>query len=661
MARSVADMLTGVFAFESLSDTRITPDGQRIIAILTRRDIRSDSRIPRLILSDGRGPWRELPDTAGVIAARLAADGRIALLRRTEEGCDLAIHDGTTLRRLHSAATPLRELAWSPDGTRIAFQQRIDTPLPAWLGRLTPPEGASWAPPPRHTHRRLYRHDAVGELPEAVFHIFVVPADGAAPPRQITQGSWHNGLPHHIPPGLVFSADCSEVLVAGTRREDWDVAPGDTDIHAIRIADGAVRRLTDIPGPTAHAVPSPDGAWIAFSAVIDRGLSHQLRRLYIMPAAGGIPREILPDFDRSIGEIAWDGGALVVTYDDAGCTHIARVTLDGTRTILARDAGSGAIEMPYGGAVPLSVARDGSIAYVRTGTTLPCDLTLITPNGDTTSLTRLNTTLATATGGFRPAEHIVFTGAENRPVEAWLIRPEGAGPHPMVLEIHGGPYAQYGTRFSIKYQALAAAGYAVLSVNPTGSTGYGEDFANALHDRFPGPDHDDLMLAVDAAIATGGIDTDNLFITGISGGGVLTLWAVTHTHRFRAAVAIKPVVDWQSWLLTADIGTSIGMVWMGHETPWDAHEKYRARSPLSFAQNAKTPTLLMCGEADSRTPPTEALQMFAAFKLAGVESALLRFPGTSHSSSVMRPSLFAAEVAATIGWFEKYRKQAVLF
>jgi dipeptidyl aminopeptidase/acylaminoacyl peptidase len=240
-------------------------------------------------------------------------------------------------------------------------------------------------------------------------------------------------------------------------------------------------------------------------------------------------------------------------------------------------------------------------------------------------------------------------------VQCWLMLPKGQGPHPLALEIHGGPYAQYGARFSIKYQMLAAAGYAVLFTNPAGSTGYGEAFANVLHDRFPGPDYDDLMAAVDAASARPEIDARNLFITGTSGGGVLTLWTVTHTHRFRAAVAIKPVVDWQSWVLSADVGPSIGRRWMGHDLPWEAHEKYRERSPLSHAQHAKTPTLLMAGESDSRTPISETLQMYAALKLAGCEAELLRFPGTAHSTNTMRPSLFAAEVAATIGWFDRFR------
>jgi acylaminoacyl-peptidase len=645
-----------VFAFRSLADARISPDGGRILATSTRRDIATDQRISSLIHTTDRAVWTDIPETDGVLLARFAPDSRsFALIRRTSDRHRLAVHT-ETIRILHESATPLRELAWSPDGTLIAFQQRIDHPLPAWLGLLTPPADATWAPPPKHTHRLLYRHDAMGELPESVFHIFVVPADGSAPARQVTEGAWHNGLPHHIPPGLAFSADGAALLIAGSQRPDWDTAPTDTDIHAITIADGTVRRLTGIHGPTAHPAASPDGKHIAFTAVHDRGLSHQLRRLHIMPASGGHAHDLLPNFDRSIAEIAWtaDSAALVIAYDDAGARHIARVTLQGGLTELCQDVGSGQIEMPYSGG-GFSVARDGAIAYIRSTVDVPSEVAIIEPGTNRTTLTALNADLAAETGGFRTAEPFWVKGPEGREIQCWLMLPPGPGPHPLALEIHGGPYAQYGARFSIKYQLMAAAGYAVLFANPTGSTGYGEDFANALHDRFPGPDFDDLMAAVDAIIIRGDIDAENLFITGVSGGGVLTLWAVTHTHRFRAAVAIKPVVDWRSWLLTADIGASIGHVWMGSTLPWEAAEKYHARSPLSHASQARTPTLLMAGEADSRTPMSETLQMYAALKLAGVDAHLLRFPGASHSSSAMRPSHFAAEIAATIGWFDKYR------
>jgi len=645
-----------VFSFRSVSDVRIAADGRCVVAIITVRDVATDRRVTRVVRSLDRVTWEEIADTEGVFAVRVAPDGRrVGFLRRVGEAYQVAVWDGG-VRVVHEAGTPIRELAWSPDGAVLAFQQRVDADLPAWLGLMTPPAGAAWAAPVKHTDRMFYRHDVMGELPESVFQIFVVPAAGGVA-RQVTTGPWHNGFPHHVAPGLVFTADGREVLIAGTQDPQWDRTPGETDIFAIGVADGAVRRLTEIKGPTAHPAPSPDGQWVAFTAVIERGLSHHLRRLYVMPAGGGAAREVLPGFDRSIGEIAWDANSasLVVGYDDAGHTRIARVSLDGTLTVLAKDAGTGQIEMPYGGAAGVSVAGDGSVAYVRTAVDVPSEVALVTPNGDTAVLTRLNDGLAAEVGGFRGAEAFTVTGPEGRKVPCWLMLPEGEGPHPMVLEIHGGPYAQYGERFAIKYQLLAAAGYAVLFTNPTGSTGYGEDFANALHARFPGPDWGDLMAAVDAAVARPEIDGDNLFVTGVSGGGVLTLWTVTHTHRFRAAVSIKPVVNWETLILTSDIGPSLGVRWMGGKLPWEDVEGYRALSPLAHVTAARTPTLLMCGEADARTPASEAIQMYMALKLCGIETELLRFPATSHSSSAMRPSLFAAEVSATVGWFERYR------
>ncbi len=658
MARSLA--AADVFGFRSVAAPQIAPDGSRIVAIVTRRDIATDALVPALWQFTGGTDWTALAGSDGVLVARIAPDGhRFALIRRTQAGYELSVRAGTEAPVvLHRSATPMRELAFAPDGRSLAFQARMDAPLPAWLGLPAAPEGACWAEPPRHTDRLLYRHDAMGELPDSVFHIFVVPADGRAPARQLTTGRWHNGFPHHVPPGLVWAADGASLLIAGTRRDDWDTRPGDTDIHAIALADGAVQQLTDIPGQTAHPAPSPDGTLLAFTAVRERGVSHHRRRLFVMPAGGGTPRELLPELDRSIGDIAWDadGASLVVSFDAPGAGHIARVRLeDDALTVLARDASGGAIEMPYAGH-GFSLARDGTVAYVRSAADLPCEVGVVEPHGAVRSLTALNAELADAVGGFRPAESFWVAGGDGRQVQCWLLLPPGAGPHPAVLEIHGGPYAQYGERFSIKHQAMAAAGYAVLSCNPAGSTGYGEAFTDALHDRFPGPDWDDLETAVEVVAARPDIDAGNLFVSGQSGGGVLTLWAIAHSRRFRGAVAIKPVVDWSSWVLGSDIGASIGLRWMGDALPWEAPEKYRARSPVTYAPQVRTPTLLMAGEADSRTPMSETLQMYAALRLAGVDAHLMRFPGATHSSSAMRPSLFAAEIAATIGWFERQRR-----
>jgi dipeptidyl aminopeptidase/acylaminoacyl peptidase len=648
-----------VFDFRSAADAQVSPDGRMLCHLLTTRRRDTDSRHTVLMLATDRRSFREVAESAGCLAARWSPDGaRIAFLRggAAPSLSVLDVASGAVRVLVHSA-TALRELAWSPDGTRIAFQQREVAAPPAWIGLMTPGAGESWAPPPLHTNRLMFRHDTVGEWPEGAFQTCIVGADGALPASTLTSGPWWHGMPHVTTPGLCFTPDGAALLLTGTQAADWDRAPSKIAIQRIDVATGAVTQLAAAPGMAVAPHPSPDGQWLAYLATDDRRLSHKPRRLFVMPLAGGPARALLPDLDRSIDSLAWDGDSksLVLCYDDPGRRVLARVRLeDSALSVLRQDVTSPSIEMPYSGG-GFSLADDGTLAYVRGATDLPGEVTVVTPNGDVQTATALNTELAAAVGGFRQAEMLWSAGAEGRQVQSWLLLPDGAGPHPLVLEIHGGPFAQYGDRFSMKHQMMAAAGYAVLAVNPCGSTGYGEEFANALHDRFPGPDHDDMMAVLDVVTARPEIDAENVFITGVSGGGVLTLWGVAHSTRFRAGVSIKPVVNWESWLLTADMGPTGGPVWLGDTLPWQDPAKYRARSPLAHVEAITTPTLLLSGEADSRTPPTEALQMYLALKLRGVETALLRFPGTSHSSGVMRPSLFAAEVSATIGWFERFR------
>ena len=647
------------FAFQNASDVRISPDASSIVHALTTRDIQHDRRRTALMVSRNRQTWTEIPDSIGAAHARWAPDSRrIAFLRHGDGKHAVVVHDvetGASTVLLETSA-PLRELAWSPDGNLLAYKMRIDTPLPDWLGLPTQPAGANWAAPITLTDRLVFRQDGIGDLPESSFQVFLLSPTGGTP-RQLTSGPWWHGQPHLVASSLGFTADGREILLTGTQAPDWDRNPNDLGIHAVRVSDGTVRRLTDHRGPDARPTPSPDGKWVAYTAVNERGLSHQLRRLHIMPLAGGANSVLTESLDHSIDEITWtqDSSALIATYDVPGRRVIARFGLDGTHNVLAEDVAPASIEMPYSGG-GFSLAADGSIGYTQSAIDVPSEVAVIAPDGKIQTLTALNANLAQQIGGFRPGEMFWCAGVEGRQIQSWIVTPHGPGPHPLALLIHGGPFAQFGERFSIKVQTLAAAGYAVLISNPTGSTGYGEDFANALHDRFPGPDHADLMLAVDAAAARPDIDADNLFITGTSGGGVLTCWAIAHTNRFRAAVAIKPVTDWQSWVLTADMGSTGGITWMGHEKPWENAAKYRERSPLTYAQHVTTPTLLIAGEADSRTPPAEAIQMYAALKLANADAALIRMPGVSHGTGVMRPSYFAAELSATIGWFDKFKR-----
>jgi dipeptidyl aminopeptidase/acylaminoacyl peptidase len=227
--------------------------------------------------------------------------------------------------------------------------------------------------------------------------------------------------------------------------------------------------------------------------------------------------------------------------------------------------------------------------------------------------------------------------------------------YPLILEIHGGPYTSYGPVFSTDDQLYAAAGYLVLYTNPRGSTSYGEEFANQIQHDYPSHDYDDLMSAVDAAIATGLVDPDQLFVTGGSGGGVLTAWIVGRTHRFRAAATQKPVINWGSFALTTDIATYVPKYWFG-KLPWEDPEGYWKHSPLSLVGNVTTPTLVVVGGEDYRTPVSDSEQYYEALQLRGVPTALVKVPGASHGGLAARPSQSAAKAGAILAWFDRYRR-----
>jgi acylaminoacyl-peptidase len=222
----------------------------------------------------------------------------------------------------------------------------------------------------------------------------------------------------------------------------------------------------------------------------------------------------------------------------------------------------------------------------------------------------------------------------------------------MILEIHGGPFADYGTRFSYEFQAYAARGYVVLYANPRGSTGYGEEFGNLIHHAYPGHDYDDLMSCVDALHERSSVDPARMYVTGGSGGGVLTAWIVGKNERFAAAVSAKPVIDWTSHALTADEYPFFVRYWFPGP-PWEVPEQYFGRSPLSLVGNVKTPTMLLTGEQDWRTPISQAEEYYQALKLRGVDTALVRIPDSSHALAD-RPSQLVAKVLHVLEWFARH-------
>ncbi|MBS0502736.1 MAG: S9 family peptidase [Proteobacteria bacterium] len=645
-----------LFGLQWASDPQISPDGSQIAYVRRSHDIMTDRARSTIWLVDARtGAQSPLVAGSGAhMSPRWSPDGKRLAYVSTAEGGAPQLYvrwmaTGQTARITGLPDSP-GALSWSPDGTRIAYLMRVPGEAPK-LGSApsNKPEGAEWAKPLEVITSVQYRTDEGGYGKPGFDHIFLVSADGGAP-RQLTFGQIDDGGP------LSWAPDGKTLYFSANHRKDWEREPMDSEVYALNVDSGALTALTDRRGPDASPVVSPDGRHIAWIGFEDKRLGYQNATLSVMDADGRNARVVTGNLDRTVDQARWNGNAaLIIQYDDHGMTRLARVGLDGRITQLTGDLAGGGIDRPYTGG-DFSVSHDGAVAYTSGSAQRPADLSVW--RGGARRLTWLSDDVL-GSKALASVRKITAKAADGREVEAWLTTPAGAAPggkYPLILEIHGGPFAAYGPHFSTDDQLYASAGYAVLSVNPRGSTSYGEEFANLIHHKYPGDDYGDLMAAVDAAIATGTIDQDNLFVTGGSGGGVLTAWIVGKTDRFKAAATQKPVIDWASFALTADNPAFFSRYWFG-SYPWEDYQSFWARSPLSLVGNVKTPTLVVVGSEDYRTPVSEAEQYYAALQLRSVPTALVKIPGAAHGTIAARPSQSAAKASAILAWFERYRNK----
>ena len=644
-----------VFGLRHVSSPLVDSRGQRILYLRHSMDIMRDRRYANLwmVNVDGTG-HRPLTTGANSVggAALAPDDSRVAYVARDEVGAQIYLQwlDGGHRAQLTRLAQAPRKLSWSPDGNWLAFSMLVPA-KPATMGKLPPkPRGAEWADPPVVVDRAVYRADGKGDRPHGFIQVFVMPAGGGSP-RQVTAGDYHHDG------DIDWAADGGSLYVTGNRNPDWELNLQNTEIYRVDLESGEIRALTDRPGRDVSPRVSPDGRQIAYLGWDDTGMGHHNVRLYLMNAEGGDRRELLPQLDRSVQNPRWsaDGKSLFFQYDDRGDTLLAVTDLAGEVEVLARGLGGKLLGRPYAAA---DYAVGGRDVYAYTAGTTRSPAELVTGRRGTADLLQLTALNANQLGRRELAEVEELwlkSSADGLPVQAWIARPPGfeAGKkYPMILEIHGGPFANYGSRFSAEVQLFAAAGYVVLYVNPRGSTSYGAEFANLIHHNYPGQDYDDLISAVDAAIGLGYVDENRLFVTGGSGGGVLTAWIVGSTDRFAAAVVAKPVINWTSFALTADLSPMFPRYWFAGQ-PWEDQAEYWRRSPLSLVGKVSTPTMLLTGESDLRTPIAESEQYYQALKLRGIDTALVRIPGASHSIA-RRPSQLLGKVAAILEWFERY-------
>jgi len=619
-------------------------------------DIMTDSRQSRLwqvnIKSGEHRPF--ISDDVNLSQATLSPNGKyIAYTKAVKGRAQLHLYyvDSKQSVRLTNLSETPRQITWSNDSKTLAFT--LFTPekqKPLFTGMPAKPKGAKWAETAKYIDSTQYRGDGRGYLREGYNQIYVLPVEGGTP-RQLTSGKFPSGGT------LSFSPDNDWIYFATPHREDYALNPLFSDIYKVSVNTGELVQVTDMDGPESRPTLSPNGKYLAFSQLNDRKLSYQNSDLVVMKLESGDITRLTSSLDRSLGKFVWrqDSRGLVFSYLDKGETKLAAVNLKGDVKPIDVAIGGQALGRPYTSG-DFALSKKGDIVFTTASRTTPGDLALFRKGKSPTLLTQLNTDALGHKTLAEVKDVNVKSSVDQRDIGAWVALPPGfdsTKKYPLILEIHGGPHAAYGPHFAMEIQLMAAQGYVVVWANPRGSSSYGEDFGNTIHHNYPSEDYNDLMDVVDAVIAKGYVDTDNLFITGGSGGGVLTAWSIGKTDRFGAAVVAKPVINWVSFALTADAYPYFSQYWMA-DMPWNIADKLWKRSPLSLVGNVKTPTMLLTGEADYRTPISESEQYYQALKLQNVDAAMVRIPGASHGIA-SRPSRLIQKVGNIIAWFERYK------
>ncbi len=631
---------------ESVGSPAISPDGKQIIFGRTWVDKAADRYNSNLWIVDSEGKrLRELtPGNWRDSSPLWSPDGKKIAFVSDRDGTS-QIHamwlDTREVAQLTHVENAPQSLTWSPDGKSLAFTMFMPDEKPILSVKLPrKAKGAKWAEPAVIIDRLSWRSDGRGPLPKGNSHIFIIDAEVGGTPNQLTSGDYSHGDPE-------WSADGKKIYFSAIRKAEPEYQQGDSEIYSVDIKTLEIKALTDRKGPDRGPRVSPDGRWIAYTGYDDKDYTSHLSDIYLMDAAGENKRLLAGQLPNSPFGLIWASDSLGVYYlmAEKGESNAYFAALDGK------------IKKITGGThymTGLSISRSGQAAAALSTFHRPGYLVTFNPAKSAVFKTLVDLNQDVLSGvKLGEAEELWYKSADGWDIQGWLIKPAEFDPakkYPLLLWIHGGPWAMYNVAFNWEWQNFAANGYAVLYTNPRGSTGYGQDFVNGIQYSYPGKDYDDLMAGVDAAIAKGFIDKDNLFVCGGSGGGVLTAWIVGHTSRFRAAVSMRPVINWHSF-----VGTTDGHMWYRQfrKYPWEDPMEYAVRSPLHYVANVTTPTMVMTGEADLRTPIGQSEEYYRALKMLKKETLLVRMPEEYHGWR--RPSHRLLQQLYLREWFEKYR------
>jgi dipeptidyl aminopeptidase/acylaminoacyl peptidase len=627
---------TDIEALIDLDAPTISPDGRFAVVAASRPDLEEDEYVSALwiVALDGSAPARRLTHGRHDTAPRYSPDGRwIAFLRAEGEGKP-QLHvlpvDGGDARRLTELHLGAGVPAWSPDSRRIAFSARVPEAGRYGLDEKRPADKEA----PRRITELRYRLDNVGFTLDRRQHLHVVPVDGSGPPvlEQLTDGDWDDTDP-------VWSPDGTRIAFTSARHKTRD-RDGAVDVFVVDADGGEPLRLSDSSLALEKPAFTPDGQTVlalGIETAEGKMVARNVGLWAIDLATPGRPRRLTDaESVHLTGErIVPASTSALVLAENRGAVDLLEIGYDGTaprqrsagaRVVLGADAVGDTVVVTYGDGerfAELGVLRDGAI----------------------NRLTDVNTTLRPL-----PIREFDAKAADGQVLHGFVVAPEGDGPHPVLLMIHGGPFAQYTWRVFDEAQVYAGAGYAVVYTNPRGSSGYGQAYGAHIRGDVGARSAADLLTLLDAALEQPSLDSSRVGVLGGSHGGFMTSWLVGNTDRFRAAVSERAVNAIDSFEGSSDIG------WRFADDLYEADPEGRRRqSPLTYAENITTPLLIIHSEQDWRCPLEQAQRLYVALRRRDAVAELLLFPGEGHEMSRSGlPSHRVARFSAILDWFDRY-------
>jgi dipeptidyl aminopeptidase/acylaminoacyl peptidase len=704
-----------LFDFIWIGDFQVSPDGSRVAFVRVTVNEKKEgynTSIWSVPVAGGEEP-HQLTKGDHDAAPRWSPDGKFLLfVRATEKDgkpeppqlsiLPMAGGDSFVFTDLPKGAS---NPAWAPDGKSIAFtsdtnaedlakqekkkrkeeelkravSESSPSPRPTSVAGIVDPDPQTAATKRAEAEaehesdirvitRAVYREDDEGYAdPKHPQHIWVVTAphtaDEKVQPKQLTFGRFSEG-------SIVWSKDSGRIYFTSLRVDEPYYDLPRTDLYSISSGGGEPTKLNSIDMDIDNLSLSPDGKQIAFVASTTEPInSYTQPDLWIVDLTPNAkPRNLTANFDFDVGagvfgdNAAPRGGGRNVPIWTTDQHSLIEVCGKEGKTILASfDTQTGAeTDLTRGNqaVVHFRGSADASkiIYTVSTPTRINDLFVMDRRGGEPRHLTHVNDALFSKLNLTEP-EEIHYKTFDGKTIQAWVQKPQDFNParkYPLILNIHGGPHAAYGYIFEHEFQWMAAKGYVVLYPNPRGSTTYGQDFGNVIQFHYPGDDYKDLMAGVDEVIRRGYIDDKKLGVTGGSGGGLLTNWVVGQTNRFAAAVSQRDIASWEAWWYSADF-TLFQPTWF-KAPPFDNEQEFKARSPLAYIKNVKTPMMFILGDADYRTPPSAGgEEMFRALKFRKIPTVMVRFPNESHELSRSgQPWHRVERLQNIVGWFDHW-------